>query len=84
MKMKEIVKVWGCSSVGQSATLALQKSWVRVPPSPHKIKVMIETAAQIFGTTFVAIILFCMVWTFGTYIAEDIKLKKNKQNEQLE
>ena len=39
---------------------------------------MIEIVAQILGMTFVLIIIFCIVWTAGTYITEEIKLKKNK------
>jgi hypothetical protein len=39
---------------------------------------MVELIAQIFGMSFVGIILFCIVWTLGNYISEDIKFKKNK------
>ncbi len=31
---------------------------------------MMETVAQIFGMTFVCIIIICLVWTIGSYIAE--------------
>jgi len=27
-----------------------------------------ETIAQVFGFTFVGIILICIVWTFGSYV----------------
>ena len=40
---------------------------------------MIETIAQILGTAFVGIILECIVFTFGDYIIEDYKLRKNKK-----
>ena len=39
---------------------------------------MVETIAQIFGMTFVTIIIACVVFTFGDYIIEDYKLRKNK------
>ena len=39
---------------------------------------MVETIAQIFGMTFVGIIIVCVVITFGDYIIEDYKLRKNK------
>ena len=37
-----------------------------------------ELIVQIFGMSFACLILFCIVWTFGDYIIEGIKLKKNK------
>ena len=40
---------------------------------------MIELIAQIFGMTFVGIILVCIVFTFGDYIIEDYILRKNKK-----
>ena len=36
---------------------------------------MIETIMQIFGMTMCGTILACIVWTFCTYIAEDIKIE---------
>ena len=38
---------------------------------------MIEIVAQIFGLTFVGIILICLVWTIMSYIFE------NKQDNKL-
>ena len=40
---------------------------------------MVETIAQIFGMVFVGTILVCIIGEVGSYIAEDIKLKKNKK-----
>tara|TARA_B100000131_G_C17565820_1_gene388756 strand:+ start:342 stop:464 length:123 start_codon:yes stop_codon:yes gene_type:complete len=40
---------------------------------------MIETIAQVFGMVFVGIIIMCIVFTFGEYIIEDYKLKKNRK-----
>ena len=37
---------------------------------------MVETIAQVFGMTFVCVILVCLVFTIGEYIREDIKSKK--------
>jgi len=34
---------------------------------------MIEIATQIFGMTFVGIIVICMVWTVGSYILGSYK-----------
>ena len=38
---------------------------------------MVELIAQIFGMVFVCVILVCIVSTFGTYIVEDYKLRKD-------
>ena len=38
-----------------------------------------ETIAQVFGMTFVGIILICLVWTIGSYIAD-----ANAPNNKLE
>jgi hypothetical protein len=35
-----------------------------------------ETAAQIFGMTFVSVIIICLVITVGDYIIQDIKMKR--------
>ena len=35
-----------------------------------------ETVAQIFGMTFVSIIVICLVVTIGDYIIQDIKMKR--------
>jgi len=35
--------------------------------------------AQIFGMTFVSIIIICLVWTVGDYIHQDIKIKKQSK-----
>ena len=43
---------------------------------------MIETIAQIFGLTFVGIILICIVITFGSYIAESFS-PNNKLEENI-
>ena len=40
---------------------------------------MIELIAQIFGMVFVGVIIVCIVFTFGEYIIEDYKLRKNKK-----
>ena len=40
---------------------------------------MVELIAQIFGMVFVGVILVCIVSTFGTYIIEDYKLRKNRK-----
>tara|TARA_R100000995_G_C3423640_1_gene95141 strand:+ start:542 stop:664 length:123 start_codon:yes stop_codon:yes gene_type:complete len=40
---------------------------------------MIELIAQVFGMVFVCVILVCIVFTFGEYIIEDYKLRKNKK-----
>jgi hypothetical protein len=37
---------------------------------------MLELIAQIFGMTFVGVILVCLVYTVSEYIKEDIKSKK--------
>ena len=37
---------------------------------------MLETIAQVFGMTFIGIIIICLVWTVASYITEDIKLKR--------
>ena len=37
---------------------------------------MLEIIVQVFGMGFVVLILCCVVWTFGSYIAEDIKMKR--------
>jgi len=37
---------------------------------------MVEIIMQVFGLGMVGIIMVCIVWTFGTYIVEDIKRKK--------
>lgn len=29
-----------------------------------------ETVAQVFGMTFMGVILICLIWTIGSYIAE--------------
>ena len=34
---------------------------------------MVEVIAQVFGMTFVGVILFCIVWTFGSYIIDSRK-----------
>ena len=39
---------------------------------------MLETIVQFFGMGFVGLILCCVVFTFGGYIVEDIKLKRKK------
>ena len=39
---------------------------------------MIETIAQVFGMIMVGTIIVCIVFTFGNYIIEDYKLRKNK------
>ena len=39
---------------------------------------MLETIVQFFGMGFVGLILCCVVFTFGGYIVEDIKLKRRK------
>jgi len=40
---------------------------------------MIETVAQVFGMTFVGIIVICIAWTIMEYIFS----KPNKQNKKL-
>jgi len=40
---------------------------------------MVETIAQVFGMTFVGIIVFCIGWTICSYIAEE-----NSTNNKLE
>ena len=40
---------------------------------------MIEIIAQIFGMVFVGVIIVCIVFTFGEYIIEDYKLRKNRK-----
>ena len=39
---------------------------------------MIDTIAQIFGIIFVGTILVCIIGTLGNCIAEEYKLRKNK------
>ena len=39
---------------------------------------MLETIVQFFGMGFVSVIIVCIVFTFGGYIVEDIKLKRKK------
>ena len=34
---------------------------------------MIEMIVQVFGMTFVGVIMFCAIWTFGIYIVESKK-----------
>jgi hypothetical protein len=40
-----------------------------------------EMIAQVFGFTFVGIILICIVWTFGSYVLGSIDApgKRNKK-----
>jgi len=57
------------SSSGRPMKTMYSGHW---PPSFYK-KVMIEIATQIFGMTFVGIILICMVWTIGSYILGSYK-----------
>ena len=37
---------------------------------------MIELVAQVFGMTFVGVIIVCLVITVGDYIIQDIKMKR--------
>tara|TARA_R110000851_G_scaffold88962_1_gene194195 strand:- start:237 stop:353 length:117 start_codon:yes stop_codon:yes gene_type:complete len=37
---------------------------------------MMEIFAQIFGMTFVGVIIVCLVITVGDYIIQDIKMKR--------
>tara|TARA_R110002167_G_scaffold347839_2_gene558840 strand:- start:1401 stop:1517 length:117 start_codon:yes stop_codon:yes gene_type:complete len=37
---------------------------------------MIEQVAQVFGMTFVGVIIVCLVITVGDYIIQDIKMKR--------
>jgi len=39
---------------------------------------MTDTIAMIVGMTFVGVIIVCLVWTVGSYITEDIKLKRKR------
>jgi len=39
---------------------------------------MTDTIAMIVGMTFVSIIVICLVVTVGSYIIEDIKLKRKQ------
>ena len=41
-----------------------------------------EVVAQVFGLSFVGIILICLVWTIGSYIA-DAHSPNNKLEENM-
>tara|TARA_R110001632_G_scaffold17178_3_gene54717 strand:+ start:136 stop:294 length:159 start_codon:yes stop_codon:yes gene_type:complete len=38
-----------------------------------------DTIAQIFGITFVGIILLCLIWTILSYIFSDDAMDRNKK-----
>jgi hypothetical protein len=37
-----------------------------------------DTIAMIVGMTFVSVIIICLVFTVGSYIIEDVKLKRKQ------
>jgi len=41
-----------------------------------------EMVAQVFGMTFIGVILVCLIWTIGSYIAE-IYSPNNKLEENI-
>ena len=49
---------------------------------------MIETIAQVFGMTFLGVILICLVWTIISYIMDsnnkNNKLEENMKNYETE
>ena len=44
---------------------------------------MSDTIAQIFGMTFVGVILICLVWTIISYIYTGMDLGPDKRNKKL-
>ena len=48
----------------------------------NKIKVMMETIAQVFGMAFVCIIMICIGWTIVSYIFTSVDTP-GKQNRKL-